>query len=113
MQILKVTGIAAAVMFTSSCMVPADYARQEEPYWSRADATSEQFMLERKNCVDEVEIGLFEESYVDPLFRMSMASRRLAAMDWARDAYIECMHESGWHLARGARISAPGELYYP
>lgn len=109
---VKILGMMAIVVMVSAC-VARDYAAQELPYWSRSGDTAEDFRLERKTCVDAVELGLYEESYVDPLFRQGPAALRQAAMGWAREEYLGCMHDKGWRLAQGARIEAPGEIYYP
>lgn len=113
MKTIATLGTIGAALLLSGCLTSAEYAAREAPKWSRANATPDSFVLERKACVDEVELGLFDEDYVDPLFPQGPAGRRLAAMDWARDAYVACMSEKGWVLAQGARIAAPGEIYYP
>lgn len=106
---LLIACIAGAAVGSTACVVHATDA----PFWSKAGAPASVFSVERKACVDQVELELYEESYVDPIFPMSMAERRLEARFWARDAYIRCMHAQGWVLAGGARISAPPEIYYP
>lgn len=96
---VKVLGALILVSMSSAC-VPKDYA-------------AENFRLERKVCMDSVGLGLYDESYVDPLFRPGPAALRQAAMDWAREEYLSCMHHKGWRLAQGAYIAASGEIYYP
>ena len=113
MRMMATLGTMGAALLLSGCLTSAEYAAREAPKWSRADSTPEGFVLERKACVDEVELGLYDEDYVDPLFPQGPAGRRLAAMDWAREAYVECMYSKGWVLAQGARVGAPGEIYYP
>lgn len=113
MRLRRIASVSVVALLVSSCMVAADYAAQEAPLWLRADSLERNFQAERKVCVDAVELALHEESYVDPLFPMTMAGRRQAATEWARREYLTCMYEKGWQLAPGAHVGAPGEIYYP
>ena len=106
-------GLMLVAVTLSGCVTPAEYAAREAPYWSHPQSSPDDFYAERKICVDDVEDGLLHEDFTDPLFPTGAAARRQAAMDWAKEEYLACMHQRGWVLAQGTTVGPPGEIYYP
>ena len=108
-SVLLLTGL----MLVSACKTTAEYTAEEAPLWTRPDNSAGDFAVDRKACVDYVELALYEESWVSPIIRMSAAERYAEASWWAGREYVACMQEKGWQPAQGARIPTPRDISYP